>query len=197
VPYPTRADIDAGALAGRGLELAWVDDQISLFLLQVQGSGWLRLPDGTRLGVRYAGTNGRPFQSLARILAARGLLPLDEASVPAIRRVLEPMPEADRTTLLEDNPRYVFFRLSNGPATGTLGVELTPGRAIATDPKLVPLGTLAYLATPSTRRFVVSQDTGAAIVGAHADLFLGSGAEAEERAGHMRERGTLYLLLPR
>src|SRR5438128_2160439 len=93
--------------------------------------------------------------------------------------------------------RYPCFRLAAGGAVGSLGVELTPGRSLATDPRLVPPGALAYLETPGAHRFAVSQDAGAAIVGAHVDLFLGAGAEAEERAGRTRERGYLYLLLPR
>ena len=197
VSYPTRAQIDAGALANRGLEIAWTNDPVALFQLQVQGSGWLRLPDGQRLGVRFAGTNGRPFLGLGRILISRGLLPPTGATMPVIRQALEGVPDDQREALLEENERYVFFRLSDGPPLGSLGVELTPGRAIATDPHLVPLGSIAYLVTPSVRRFVVSQDTGAAIVGPHADLFLGAGEDAELRAGTMHEHGTLYVLTSR
>ncbi len=197
VPYPSRAEIEAGALAGHGLEVAWTDDAVSLSVLHVQGSGRLVLPDGRRLGVRYAGTNGRPFRSLAQVLVARGLLDPDQASLPAVRRVLASMSEPERAALLAANDRYTFFRLAEGGPVGSAGVELTPGRSVATDPRLVPSGSIGYLVTPSVRRFVVSQDTGAAIVGAHADLFMGSGAEAEATAGRMRERGTLYLLQPR
>jgi membrane-bound lytic murein transglycosylase A len=196
--YPTRAEIDGGALDGRGLELAWTDDPISLFVLHVQGSGLLRFPDGTRIGARFAGTNGRPFRSLASILIARGLLTRNHASIADIRRALESLPEDQRRALIDDNPRYVFFRLSaEGGPRGSLGVELTPGRSVATDPRLVPMGALAYVVTPTARRFVVSQDTGAAIVGPHADLFLGAGEEAGEVAGRTRDTGTMYVLEPR
>ena len=197
VPYYSRAEIDGGALAGHGLEIAWAADPIALFVLHVQGSGQLRLPDGRRVAVRYAGSNGRPYTSLGRTLVARGVLPEGQASLPAIRGVLESLAPADRAALLATNERYTFFRLADGDPIGSLGVELTPGRSIATDPRLVPPGALAYLATPSVHRFVVSQDTGGAVVGAHADLFLGAGAEAEEQAGRTRETGVLYLLLPR
>jgi membrane-bound lytic murein transglycosylase A len=196
-PYHTRGEIEAGALAGRGLEIAWTDDPFRLFLLHVQGSGRLRLADGRRLGVRYAGTNGRPYRSLGRTLVARGLLPRDRSTLADIRRVLADMPEPEMMAMLATNERYTFFRVAEGGPIGSLGVELTPGRSVATDPRVVPPGALAYLVTPSVRRVVVSQDTGAAVVGAHADLFLGTGAAAETAAGSTRERGTLYVFLPR
>jgi membrane-bound lytic murein transglycosylase A len=197
VPYYTRAEIDAGALAGRRIELAWAADPLALFALHVQGSGRLRLADGRTVGVRYAGTNGRRYRSLGRTLVERGLLPPNQAGMDDIRRVLESVPPAERDALLATNERYTFFRTGNGEPIGNLGVELTPGRSIASDPRLVPRGALAYLATSSYQRFVVSQDTGAAVTGPHADLFLGAGADAERQAGRTRERGTLYLLLPR
>ena len=196
-PFPTRAEIEAGALAGQGLELAWAADPLDVFLVHVQGSGLLRLPDGTRLGLRYAGTNGRPYRSLGQTLITRGLLPPGRATNAEIRRTLQAMPPDERQALLVTNERYTFFRLAEGGPVGSLGVELTPGRSVAADPRLVPPGTVAYLATPSVHRFVVSQDVGAAVQGAHADLFLGSGADAGERAGALREQGTLYLLLAR
>jgi len=196
-PYPTRADIDAGALAGRGLELAWAADPLALFSLHVQGSGRLRLSDGQVLELRYAGTNGRSFRGPAQALRERGLLGPGGASMPDIRRALATLPEHEQTAVLATNERFTFFRVAPGEPVGSLGVALTPGRSIAADPRLVPPGALGYLATPSVRRFVVSQDAGAAVTGAHADLFLGAGAEAEEQAGRMNERGILYLLLPR
>ena len=196
-PYPARADIEGGALAGRGLELAWVADPVSLFVLHVQGSGRLRLDDGAVVGVRWAGSNGRPYRSVVPALAARGFIQPGHTTLPDVRRALEALPAAEQAAILAADERYTFFRLAEGGPVGSLGVDLTPGRSIATDPRLVPPGALAYLATPSLRRFVVSQDAGAAIVGAHADLFLGAGADAEERAGGMHERGDLYLLLPR
>jgi len=193
LPYPSRAEIEAGALAGRRLELAWTDDPLALFLLHVQGSGRLRLADGRILGVRWAGTNGRPYRSLAQTLVAHGLLPPGQAMLPAIRAYLAAHP-AEQPAILAENERYTFFRLAAGEPVGSLGVPLTPGRSIAADARLVPPGTVAYLRTPSFARFVVSQDSGSAIVGARADLFLGAGPEAEARAGQTSERGTLYLL---
>ncbi len=196
-PYPTRAEIDAGALAGQRLEIAWVADPVALFSLHVQGSGRLRLHDRRVLGLRYAGTNGRPFRGPAKALRERGLLPPGASTMPDIRRVLTTLPDDERAAVLATNERFTFFRIAAGEPVGSLGVPLTPGRSVATDPRLVPPGALGYLAAPSARRFVVSQDAGAAITGAHADLFLGAGADAEEHAGRTNERGALYLLLPR
>lgn len=196
-PYSSRGDIDAGALAGRRLEIAWTDDPFALFVLQVQGSGLLRLADGKTIGARYAGTNGRRYRSLGKVMVERGLLDKDHTTLADIRTKLEELPGSTRDALMAENERYTFFRLADGPAVGSMGIPLTAGRSIAADPRLVPPGALAYLETPSARRFVVSQDTGAAITGAHVDLFLGAGKDAEARAGATSERGALYLLLPR
>lgn len=197
VPYPSRGEIDAGALDGRELELAWAADPLELFMLHVQGSGLLRLADGRRVGLRFAATNGRPFRSLGRTLISRGLLSPDHATVPDIRRVLAGLSPAEQAALLATNERYVFFRVRAGGPVGSFGVELTPGRSIATDPRLVRPGALVYLTTPSVKRFALAEDAGAAVVGAHADLFLGAGPEAEAVAGRTREHGVLYVLRPR
>ena len=196
-PLPTRGAIDAGALSGRGLEIAWIDDPVSLVFLQIQGSGRLRLADGRTIGAHFAGTNERPYTSLGRVLVDAGLLEPSAASADGIRRALANLPEERRRQLLARNERYVFFALGDGAVRGSLGVPLTPGRSIAADPRLVPPGALAYLTTPSYRRFVVVQDTGAAIAGARADLFLGAGRDAEATAGRTKERGRLYVLTPR
>jgi membrane-bound lytic murein transglycosylase A len=197
-PYLSRVEIDSGALDGHGLELAWTDDLLELFSLHVQGSGRARFPDGHVAGLRFAGTNGRPYKSLAQALVRRGMLPKDEASMFAVRRLFAGLSLTDQRTLMAENPRYVFFTMtdaSRGP-TGSMGVELTPGRSVATDVDLLPAGTIGYVVTPTIRRFVVAQDTGAAIRGAHADLFAGSGHAAEQFAGRQKERGTFYVLVP-
>lgn len=195
--WPTRGEIDAGALTGLGLEIAWTDDPVSLMFLQIQGSGRLRFPDGRVVGAHFAGTNERPFTSIGRVLMDEGLLDLHQASADGIRRALSELPEGRRRELVARNERYVFFALGEGAVKGSLGVPLTPGRSIAADPRLVPPGSLAYLVTPTYRRFVVVQDTGAAIKGARADLFLGAGADAGRVAGRTKERGRLYVLNPR
>lgn len=199
VPYPSRAEIEAGALAGRGLEIAWTNDPLRLFLLHVQGSGRLRMSDdrGRVVPILFAGTNGRPYTALAKVLIAEGLLTKEEATMPGIVRVMSPMPADEQAALMARNERYTFFRMGRGGVVGSLGVELVPGRSIAADPKLVQPGSLAYLVTGKARRFVIAQDTGAAITGARVDLFVGAGASAEAFAGEAREPGTLYILTPR
>jgi membrane-bound lytic murein transglycosylase A len=197
-PYRTRMEIDTGALRGRGLELAWTDDAFELFSLHVQGSGRARFPDGHVAAIRFAGTNGHPYKSLGLALVERGLLAKDQASLFAIRRLFATLSDADQRTLMAENPRYVFFTMTDagkGPI-GSMGVELTPMRSVATDPALLPAGTIGYVVTPTIRRFVVAQDTGGAIRGAHADLFAGSGHAAEEFAGRQKERGVMYVLSP-
>jgi membrane-bound lytic murein transglycosylase A len=197
-PYYTRAQIDAGALAGRGLELAWTDDAFELFSLHVQGSGRARFPDGHVAAIRFAGTNGQPYKSLGLALVQRGLLAKDQASLFAIRRLLDTMSDGEQRTLMAENPRYVFFTVTDASkgAIGSMGVELTPMRSVATDPTLLPAGTIGYVVTPTIRRFVVAQDTGGAVRGAHADLFAGSGQAAEQFAGRQKERGVMYVLAP-
>jgi len=198
VPYHTRGEIYAGALDGRGLELGWTDDLLGLFLLQVQGSGRMRLPDGRVLALRHDGTNGRPYRSLGALLIERGMLTREEATLPGIRRVVRTLPEGEQVALLSENPRYGFFALGDGAGpVGSLGVPLTPGRSVAADPAVLPPGSLVWIDMPSVRRFAVVQDTGAAITGAHIDLFAGAGAAAEDFAGTMRDRGRVYLLEPR
>jgi membrane-bound lytic murein transglycosylase A len=197
-PYYSRAEIDAGVLAGRKLELAWTDDAFALFSLHVQGCGRARFPDGRTAGIRFAGTNGLEYRSLGRLLIERGLLRKGEASMFAIRDLFATMPYAEQRALMAENPRYVFFAMTDGKRgpVGSLGVELTPMRSVATDPELVPGGTIAYVVTPTIRRFVVAQDTGGAIRGAHADIFAGAGWAAEQFAGRQQERGTMYVLVP-
>ena len=159
-------------------------------------SGQLLLPDGSRIAARYAGTNGRPYTSLGRALIAQGYLE-SGATWDRIREVMGPLSEPEREQLFATNARYTFFRLTQGRATGSYGTELVPERSVAVDPHLVPLGSIGYLVTPTTQRFVVAQDTGTAVRDAHADLFLGGGPEAEDRASRVKETGTLYVLQPR
>jgi peptidoglycan lytic transglycosylase A len=203
----SRADIDGrNALGGKGYELVWLDDPVDRFFLHVQGSGLIRLPGGTPLRVGYAADNGKPYQSIGKLLLERGKLQPGGASTPAIRQYLKSHPE-ERDAVLFHNARYIFFRLvPNGPL-GSLGVPLTPGRSLAVDPTIYPVGGVAFIRTKRPvmdsanqvtwkdfSRFVLLQDTGAAIKGpTRADLFWGSAAEAE--AGLMAQRGELYLLV--
>jgi len=209
-PFPDRAAIERGVLAGRGLELLWVDDPIGLFFLHIQGSGRVRLRDGRTLRLVYAGQNGHPYRAIGRDLVEMGALAPEEVSLFTIRAWLEAHPAA-APALMRRNPSYVFFRLAGevregeGPP-GTLGVPLTPARSIAVDRRFWPLGIPFFLDVPVPfpegerpwRALVVAQDTGGAIRGVvRADVFWGTGPRAEWIAGHMRARGRMWVLLPR
>ena len=208
-PYYSRREIDdEHVLAGRGLELVWLDDPVALYFLQVQGSGIVRFEDGSSVRVGFAGSNGRRYTSIGRVLADAGSLEGEPPTAPAIQRYLRAHPER-RDELLFRNERYVFFREAPDGPIGKLGVVLTTGRSIAVDASLYPLGALAYVETslpaaagePERRplhRLVFAQDTGAAITGpGRVDLFFGTGDAAGEQAGVFGERGVLYFLVPR
>jgi len=207
VPYPTRAEIAAGALDGQGAELCWVDSAVDAFYLEIQGSGVVRLPDGTARVVTFAGKNGHRYAALGTELVRRGALKPDEVSMQSVRAWLAQHP-AEQAELLARNPSYVFFRFADA-ATGSLGVPVTADRTVAADARVFPKGALAFLeserpvdATGSAlrpfSRFVLDQDAGGAIrTAARVDLFFGAGAYAEGAAGRMRQGGRLYYLLLR
>lgn len=209
VPYYTRREIDElGSLRGRGYEIAWVKNPIDLFFLHIQGSGILQLEDGRRLLIGYAGANGRPYRSIGRLLIDRGKIPPEEMSMQRLRQYLVDYPE-EQSEIFSYNESYVFFRfLEEGPL-GSLEVPLTPGRSLATDSRLFPKGALAFIITERPvvdaagqlvgwqpfARFVLNQDTGGAIRGPQrADLYFGTGVEAEAEAGYMNRPGKLYFL---
>jgi len=212
VPYYSRREIDAeGALHGKGLEIVWLKDPWERFVLHIQGSGQVRLPDRKIIRVGYAGSNGRPYRSIGRYLIDQGFLADKDISMEKIRDIIQRNPGLAQE-VFNYNERYIFFRIlpdSEGPL-GALGVPLTPGRSIATDLTLFPAGALAYLVSREPeldesgrvvgwkpiRRFVVNQDTGAAIKGpGRVDLFFGSGERAGAAAGEMREEGKIFFLL--
>jgi len=210
VPYWTRAEIESrGAFAAP--VLAWIEDPVELFFLQIQGSGQIALEDagkrGERLRLGYADQNGHPYRSIGRVLIEQRELTLEQASMQGIKAWAAANPQKLRA-VLDANPSYVFFRempagAAAGPA-GTLGVPLTAGYSLAIDPRHVPLGAPVFLATTwpgSTRpleRLTAAQDTGGAIRGAvRADLFWGSGEEAGALAGRMRQQGRLWILWPK
>jgi membrane-bound lytic murein transglycosylase A len=204
VPYYDRAQIEAGLPALRGKEIAWVDDRIDLFFLQVQGSGRIALESGETLRVGYADHNGYPYRSIGRVLVERGELALERASMQGIKAWARERPD-QLTALLNSNARYVFFREVAGTAgpSGALGVPLTARRSVAVDPRYVPLGAPVFLATtwPNTarplNRLVLAQDTGGAIRGAvRADFFWGYGDAAAREAGRMKQRLRMWVLLP-
>ena len=205
VPYWSRAEIAARGEKLPGKPLLYVDDAVELFFLQVQGSGRVRLADGSVVRLNYADQNGHPYQSIGRVLVERGELKLEEASMQGIQAWARANP-ARLDGLLNANPSYVFFREmanSQGGPIGALGVPLTAERSIAIDPRSVPLGSPVFLATTQPNsvvpmnRLVMAQDTGGAIKGAvRADFFWGFGKEAGERAGRMKQSGRLWVLLP-
>ena len=203
-PYFSRDEIERGALAGRNLEIVWLADPVDAFFLHVQGSGRVRLPDGRVLRVGFAGSNNHAYVAIGRELVRDGQIPEGEATAPRIRAWLAANPDR-RAEMLARNPRFIFFRITEGDGpVGAQGVALTPGRSLAVDPTHLPLGIPLWLDAVDPlnrmpmRRLVVAQDTGNAIRGpVRADLFLGAGQDAETRAGVMRDRGRLYLLVPK
>ena len=210
LPYFSRYHIDEeNALKGRDLEIAWLKDPVDVSFLQIQGSGRLRLRDGSTIHVGYSASNGLGYQSIGKYLVNKGFLVMEEISMQAIRKYLKEHPEKVKDVLYS-NPSYIFFqRVPTGPL-GNIRVPLTPGRSLALDAKLFPKGALAFISCkkPSIdshgnitgwnkfSRFVLNQDTGGAIKGAgRADIFWGSGAYAETAAGHLKHEGELYLLI--
>ena len=205
VPYWSRAEIAARGERLPARTLLYVDDPVELFFLQVQGSGRVKLPDGSLVRLNYGDQNGHPYQSIGRVLVDRGELKLEEASMQGIQAWARANP-GRLDELLNSNPSYVFFREvpdSKGGPVGALGVPLTAERSIAVDPRSVPLGAPVFLATtrPNSaqpmNRLVMAQDTGGAIKGAvRADFFWGFGKEAGEQAGRMKQSGRMWVLLP-
>lgn len=209
-PYPDRAGI------GRepGFEriappVAWARDEIDLFMMMVQGSGTVALENGDLIHLQFAGSNGRPYRSIGRLLIDQGKIHPDEMSMQAIRAYLRQNPGEVRA-VLDHNPRYIFFqRISQGPL-GALGVPLTPMRSLAVDRQLFPPAALAFVSLPVPKidaqgaiqhwvpydGFALAQDAGSAITGpGRADLFWGTGLQAEVAAGHLRHAGALYFLV--
>jgi membrane-bound lytic murein transglycosylase A len=204
VPYWTRAEIERSG-SFRAPVVAWVEDAVELFFLQIQGSGQIELASGGRLRLGYGDQNGHPYRSMGRFLVQRGEMALEQASMQGIKAWAAANPAKLREAL-DANPSYVFFRemSENGGPIGTLGVPLTAGYSIAVDARSVPLGAPVFLATSwplSTQpmvRLVAAQDTGGAIRGAaRADFFWGSGNDAGVQAGRMRQQGRLWILWPR
>jgi membrane-bound lytic murein transglycosylase A len=203
-PWLTRAEIEDGALAGRGLEIAWLDDPVEAFFLQIQGSGRLRLPDGSVMRLGYAGGNGHPFTGVGRELVARGALEPHAVSMQAIKAWVAANP-VDGAALLRSNASFVFFReVSEVPANkgplGAMNRSITALRSLAVDPRFVPLGAPVWIEREGAdpmRRLMVAQDTGGAIKGAQrADIFFGTGPRAGERAGAVKDTGRMVVLLP-
>jgi len=200
VPYFSRADIDNGALANRGLEIAWAADPLDLFFAEIQGSARVVFPDGSSMQIAYANQNGLPYTPIGKVLRDQGILPAGGASMQAIKAWVRANPDQARA-LMEQNASYIFFRVLNGPGpVGALNVPVTGHATVAADPKFVPLGAPVYLAVdrPEAYGLWVAQDTGGAIKGPNRfDTFWGSGPEATQTAGGMAANGVAYILLPK
>ncbi len=208
-PYPERQGIVAGALAGRGLEIVYVDDPVDAFFLHIQGSGRVQLANGEEMRLGYAGGNGRRYYAIGRELIKRGILSKENVSMQSIRAWLSANPKQG-AEVMDLNASYIFFRELKGDGPlGALGVALTPGRSIAVDRRLIPLGIPLWLqashpaADPGQgdrplHRLVLAQDTGGAIKGGvRGDMFWGHGARAAAIAGRMKNAGQWFLLLPK
>ena len=204
-PYYARGDIQNGVLGGKGIELVWLNDPLDAFMLHVQGSGRVVLPDGRWARIGYAANNGYPYKSIGRELIDRGELRADGASWPDIRAWMEANP-ARAADLLAVNRRYIFFGEITGEGpVGAQGVALTAGRSMAVDARYIPLGLPLWLDTTMPgggaqplQRLMLAQDTGSAIKGpVRGDFFWGTGNAALEYAGRMKSQGRYYILLPK
>lgn len=207
-PYYTREEVDAGALSGSGLEIIYLDDPVELFYMQVQGSGIVRLRDGSAVRLTYDGKNGHPYTSIGKLLIERGAIAPNAMSMAAVKAWLHADLERGRA-LLAENKSYVFFRelaedeASDGPR-GAEGVALTPGRSLAVDASYHRFGLPVFVTVPDLavegapfRRLMIAQDVGSAIRGPErGDLFWGTGEEAGAIAGSTNHKARFHVLLP-
>jgi membrane-bound lytic murein transglycosylase A len=200
VPYYERSEIVGGALAGRGLELAYAADPVELFFLQVQGSGRLRLPDGGVMRIGYDSQNGRGYTGIGKLMKDRGLLGPGQTSMQGIMAYLRANP-VEGAAIMNENKSWVFFRELTGPGPlGSMGLPVVGQASVATDPNFVPLGAPVFLSMDrqDVGGLWVAQDVGGAIKGSNRfDTFWGAGEEARAIAGGMSARGIAFLLLPK
>lgn len=200
VPYADRTEIEEGGLSGRGLEIAWAADPVEFFFLQVQGSGRLKLPDGSVMRIGYDGQNGRDYTGIGKLMKDRGLLGPGQTSMQGIVAWLHANPEQGKA-IMRENKSWVFFKELTGPGPlGALGLPVSAQATVAADPAFVPLGAPVLLSMDRTdaNGLWVAQDTGGAIKGSNRfDTFWGAGETARATAGGMSARGTAFLLLPK
>ena len=207
-PYFTRAEIEQGARTGNGLEVAWVQDPVSLFEAQVQGNGRVHLAEGGTLTLGFDGSNNRPYTAIGNVLVEMGVMKREDVTWPAIRDWLKRNPQKARD-VMRKNERYIFFKdTRSAAASGAEGVSLTAQRSLAVDTVFTPFGTPIWIdtsrpllgkpgATEIYRRLMIAQDSGAAIKGpARGDVFYGAGAQASEWAGRMNSGGRAIVLVP-
>jgi membrane-bound lytic murein transglycosylase A len=211
-PYSTRAEIEAGALKDQNLELLYLADPVDTFFMHIQGSGRIRLTDGSTIRVHYDGKNGHPYTSIGRYLIDTGMLAADKITMGALGRWLRADPERGRH-VMHQNASFVFFReLKGEEAQGPLGVlsiPLVAGRSLAVDAGTHAIGTPVYVSSPAlthasnTRkdgfhRLMIAHDVGSAIRGPErGDIYFGSGDKAGKLAGITKHPGRFFVLLPR
>ncbi|MDE0877679.1 MAG: murein transglycosylase A [Sphingomonas bacterium] len=199
VPYYDRAAITRGAVADKAPVLAWGADDAEVFFLQIQGSGRLRLPDGSFMRVGYATQNGRDYTGIGKLMKDRGLLGPGQTSMQGIVAWLHAHPTEGRA-IMDENKSFVFFRELDTPPVGAMGYVVSGGISVAADTKFVPLGAPVFLSMDrrDASGLWVAQDTGGAIKGSNRfDTYWGAGEAAERTAGGMAARGTAFMLLPR
>ena len=210
VPYYTRKNITEGKiLEEKNLEIAWLKDSLDVSILQIQGSGMIKLPSGEIIRVGYSASNGHPYKSIGRYMIDNGYITADNLSLQTIRSYIKQNPDIKNETL-NYNPSYVFFRLLDSGPLGNIGVPLTPGRSLAVDDRLFPKGALVYIRCQKPvigkdgnitgwvpfSRFLLNQDTGGVIKGTgRADIFWGSDPYAELAAGNLKHKGEMYFLV--
>ncbi|WP_371224822.1 murein transglycosylase A [Roseovarius sp. 2305UL8-3] len=204
-PWLTRREIETGDfMTGKGYEIAWVDDPVELFFLQIQGSGRIRLPSGNVIRVGYGGSNGHDYRSIGVELVRRGIYQVHQVSAEVIKNWVKRNP-IEGQELLYHNPSYVFFRrIDDVPATrgplGAMNRSITTQRTIAVDPAFVTLGAPVWIEKGGKgpiRRLMIAQDTGSAIKGPQrADIFFGTGDQAGREAGRLKDPGRMLVLLP-
>lgn len=210
-PHLDRTKIEEGALAGKGLEIAWMKDPIDLFFAQIQGSTRVRLDDGKTLRLNYIASNGHPYTPVGRDLIDRGIIAKEDMSMDRIRDWMEANPEEGRE-LRRKNRSFVFFKeqplAEHEECIGAQGVPLTPMRSIAVDRSLHVYGTPVWIDAelpianekPETplRTLMIAQDTGSAIIGpARADIYFGFGNDVGSIAGRIKQFGRFVMLVPR
>lgn len=208
VPYYSREDINNGAITHHAPVVAYIHSPIDRLFLEIQGSGTIKLDDGSTLSLNYAAKNGLPYTAIGKILIQRGILTMATMSQQAIGSYLEQHPD-EQDEIINKNRSFVFFRiLHQDGAFGSLNTKLTPGYSLAVDPDWVPLGLPLWVNTsrpdPNTdanhpfHRLMIAQDTGGAIKGAvRGDVFWGGGKNEAQIAGKMKNTGQYWLLLPR
>lgn len=203
IPYASRAEIDAGYLSHKNLEIAYIQDPVDLFFMHIQGSGQLIFESGDTITVSYDGTNGHDYTSIGQVMISEGLLPKENKGMCDIKRILNESPERGQS-IMHQNASYVFFReqpKTTSETIGAQGIPITPLISVASDPHHYPLGSLLFIATEHNdvkNRLVLAQDVGGAIKGRdRLDLFCGYGDNGSAIAGNLKDAMVVLKLSPK